>query len=151
MPQQRSRSAKKTSLSRKPGVLLWFRIARIYTRNLRAASDHLRPYGLSAAQFDILAHVGSSTALTQQDLARRMLVTEGNITQLLDKMQTRGLLARRREGRVNHLMLTAAGHTLYEQVRPEQERLQSRQFGPLSVAEQRQLLALLRKLERAGR
>lgn len=133
------------------GRLLWFRIARIYGRNLRVSSEHLRRWDLSAAQFDVLAQVGSAEGLTQTELARRLLVTQGNITQLLDKMERSGLLERRREGRTKHLLLTPAGRALYAEVVPAQEALQAQQFESLSAAEQRQLLALLRKVDRAQR
>lgn len=128
------------------GVVLWARIARFYGRQLRLASAHLRAWELSPAQFDVLATVGRHEGMSQQELADRLLVTQGNITQLLDKLEQRGLLRRCPEGRHKRIVLTEAGRKLHDDVVPMQEDLQARQFAPLSSAEQRQLLGMLRKL-----
>lgn len=134
---------------RRAAVALWGRLARVYSRQLRLAADHLRAWQLSPAQFDVLATVGGHEGLTQQELAERLLVTQGNITQHLDKLEQRGLLRRCREGRLKRLVLTPAGRQLCDTVVPAQEEFQAQQFAPLSPAEQRQLLQLLRKLMQA--
>lgn len=136
---------------RRVGVALWGRIARFYARQLRLATAHLRQWGLSPAQFDVLATVGRHEGITQQELAERLLVTQGNITQLLDKLEQRGLLRRRPEGRLKRVVLTETGRQLHNAVVPAQEDFQAQQFAPLSRAEQQQLLALLRKLQHAQR
>lgn len=137
--------------ARRLGLMLWFRLARAYAQNVRAAGEHLRRWGLTAAQFDVLAQVGSAEGITQRDLARRLFVTQGNVAQLVAKMEARGLVERERQGRVKRLRLTPVGRQLYEEVVPQQERLQASQFEALSLEERRQLLGLLRKLERARR
>ncbi len=136
---------------RRIGVALWGRLARFYERQMRLAAAHLHAWNLSAAQFDVLATVGRHEGMTQQELAERLLVTQGNITQLLDKLERRGLLQRCPDGRTKRLMLTDAGRQLHDDVVPAQERFQGQQFAPLSPAEQHQLLMLLRKLQHAQR
>jgi DNA-binding MarR family transcriptional regulator len=136
---------------RRLGVALWGRLARFYERQLRLAGGHLRAWDLSVAQFDVLAQVGAHEGMTQLDLAERLLVTQGNITQLLDKLERRGLLRRCPEGRLKRLVLTEAGRRLRDAVVPAQERFQAQQFAPLSLAERHQLLVLLRKLQHAQR
>jgi DNA-binding MarR family transcriptional regulator len=78
-------------------------------------------------------------------------VTQGNITQLLDRMEQRGLVARCPEGRSNLLSLTPEGWELYDEVVPAHEEWQAERLSPLTLDEQRQLLSLLDKLERAHR
>lgn len=136
---------------RRLGVALWGRLARFYERQLRLAGAHLRAWDLSTAQFDVLAQIGRHEGMTQLELAERLLVTQGNITQLLDKLERRGLLRRCPEGRLKRLVLTEAGRRIHDDVVPAQEHFQARQFTPLSLAERRQLLALLRKLQHAQR
>ncbi len=133
---------------RRLGVALWARLARVYGRNVRLAETRLRGWDLSVAQFDALAQIGAHERLTQQELAQRLLVTQGNVTQLLDRLERRGLIRRCREGRLKRLMLTEAGRRLRAEVVPGQEQFQVEQFAALSEAEQRSLLALLRKLQR---
>jgi len=130
-------------------VLDWLRLTRVYQKVDRVSVCHLRQYGLSVAQFDVLARVGRAEGLSQQELADALLVTKGNICQLLDRMEEAGLIVRRQEGRANHLFLTDAGRVLFDDVLPRQEALVGRIFGTLSPAEQSELLALLRRLDRS--
>ncbi len=140
-----------TLRERRVGAVLWGRIARFYSCQLRLASAHLRAWELSPAQFDVIATVGRHEEMTQLELADRLLVTQGNITQLLDKLEQRGLLCRCREGRLKRIRLTEAGRKLHDEVVPMQEEFQARQFASLSPSEQRQLLRLLRKLQQTHR
>ena len=132
---------------RRLGVALWARLARVYGRNMRLAEGRLRDADLSVAQFDVLAHVGAHEGITQQALAQRLLVTQGNITQLLDKLERRGLIQRCPEGRLKRLVLTEDGRSLHDRVVPGQEQFQAEQFAALTHAERRQMLSLLRKLQ----
>ena len=120
---------------------------RVYQKVDRASADHLRGWGLSVAQFDVLARVGSQAGIKQQEVADLLLVTKGNVCQLLDRMEDRGLIVRRREGRANHLFLTEAGRRLYDEAVPAQEAMVSERFSALSDEEQAQLHELLRKLD----
>ncbi len=134
---------------RRPAVLAWMRLARVFQKIDRASAEHLRAWGLSVAQFDVIAQVGSAQGLTQQELADKLLVTKGNICQLLDRLEQHGLIRRRQEGRTNHLFLTDAGQRLYQQIIPAQEAFIADQFSALAPEEQAQLLALLRRLDHA--
>jgi DNA-binding MarR family transcriptional regulator len=143
--------SERAARERRMGVALWARLARIYGRNIRLAEGRLREAGLSVAQFDVLAHVGAHEGITQQELAQRLLVTQGAITQLLDRLERRGVIRRCPDGRINRLVLTEEGRSLRESVVPQQEQFQAEQFAALTQAEQRQLLALLGKLQRSQR
>lgn len=132
-------------------VLAWIRLARVFQKLDRATVVHLRPWELNVAQFDVLTQVGSSQNITQQELADRLLVTKGNISQLIDRMEGRGLLNRCQEGRTNVLVLTEKGQTLYKETVPKQEDMIAAQFSALTNEETEQLLRILRKLDRSIR
>jgi DNA-binding MarR family transcriptional regulator len=132
------------------GVALWVRLARPYLRNIRLAEARLRTWNLSVAQFDVLAQVGAQEGIIQQELAQRLLVTQGAVTQLLDKLERRGLIRRCPDGRLKRLVLTEEGRRLRDCVVPGQEQFQAEQFAALTRDEQRQLLTLLRKLAAHG-
>ena len=134
-----------------PPVLAWLRLFRVFQKIDRASSEHLRTWGLSTAQFDILARVGASKGITQQELADRLLVTKGNISQLLDRMEKLGLLRRCQEKRSNILVLTEQGQALYDRVVPAQERLIEAELASLSSSEVGDLQRLLRKVDHALR
>jgi DNA-binding MarR family transcriptional regulator len=97
----------------------------------------------------VLAHVGAAEGITQRELADSLLVTKGNITQLLDRVERRGLISRRREGRTNRLYLTDEGRRLFAEVVPAHEALIDDRLSVLSREEQQRLHELLRKLDRA--
>ena len=132
---------------RAAGLLSWLRLVRVFQRVDRLSTEALRTHGISSAQLDVLARVGSSEGISQQRLADALLVTKGNISQLLGKMEADGLVSRRQDGRSNCLSLTEQGRALYETVVPEQEALVAETLAPLTLDEQRELLRLLRKLD----
>jgi DNA-binding MarR family transcriptional regulator len=134
---------------RRPAVLGWLRLMRVYQKVDRISNEHLKHWGLSVAQFDVLAHVGASEGMTQQELADSLLVTKGNVCQLVDKLEDRGLISRLHQGRANRLFLTDEGRRLFEQVVPAHEIAIAERFSVLSIEEQARLYELLRKFDRA--
>ena len=132
---------------RTPGLLAWWRLARIVQKVDRVATESLRWRQLSPAQVDVLAKVGSSEGISQQELANALLVTKGNVCQLLDKMEGSGLLERRPDGRVNRLFLTEQGRRVHDEVVPQHEAMLAERFNTLSETDQRELLRLLRQLD----
>src|SRR5262245_27343766 len=110
---------------RRLSLLSWFRLARTFQLVDRKTAEHLKEFDLTVAQFDILAQVGASEGMTQQRLADALLVTKGNVCQLLDRMEARHLVERRpaESGRSNHVYLTAEGMALNRRVVPSQEDL----------------------------
>lgn len=134
--------------ARDPAVRAWLRLFRVFHKVDRMATNEMRIHGLTMAQFDVLARVGMQGGMTQQELADSLLVTKGNVCQLLDRMESGGMIRRQQQGRSNCLFLTPEGERLFAQVVPEHEGLIEQAFSTLTPAEQLQLLHLLRKLER---
>jgi DNA-binding MarR family transcriptional regulator len=132
---------------RRPAVLAWLRLARVFQKIDTRSEHFFRSHGLNTAHFDVLAQVGAARGMTQQELADALLVTKGNISQLLSKLEQAGLIARRQEGRTNCLSLTERGQQLFDHVVPQQEDLIADLLAPLTEDEQRELLRLLRKLD----
>lgn len=132
---------------RQSAILAWLRLARVFQKVDTLSERFFRTYDLNTAQFDVLAQVGSTNEMTQQELAAALLVTKGNVSQLISKMEQDDLVMRRQEGRTNFLSLTDKGRTIFETVVPQQEALIANLFEPLSADEQRELLRLLRKLD----
>lgn len=128
-------------------IFLWIRLSRVRRKYERAASEHLRDWHLNLAQFDLLTTIQFSEGITQLDLSKQLLVTQGNITQLLDKLEERGLITRRQEGRTKCLHLTEQGRQLLNTVTTAHFAWNEEQFAQLSATEQEQLLKLLRKLD----
>ncbi|MGF6949969.1 DNA-binding MarR family transcriptional regulator [Neobacillus sp. B4I6] len=117
------------------GLMLWFRITRIYNQSIREFNQHLKKWNLTAAQFDILVQVGSHERLSQQELANKLFVTKGNITQLLRKMEDLGLINREQEWKTKYLSLTEVGKEFFYEVVSKQEQFQASQFSNLNYKE----------------
>jgi DNA-binding MarR family transcriptional regulator len=130
-------------------VAAWLRFVRVFHKIDHRLTQHLRAYDLSLAHFDVLAQLSGNEGISQQALADRLIVTKGNICQIIDRMEERGLLARRQEGRTNRLFFTEQGRALVERIIPEYEAYMDAQFAALSAAERRQLLHALHVLDRS--
>ncbi|QQK79134.1 MarR family transcriptional regulator [Salicibibacter cibi] len=130
------------------GLLLWFRLAHFYNQSVKASNQHLIQFDLSIAQFDVLVQIGAHQPITQQELAHKLLVSKGNITQLIQKLEDRALITRRQEWKTKYISLSEQGTQLYQKVVPQQEQFQASQFQALSKEEQIQLLELLTKLQK---
>jgi DNA-binding MarR family transcriptional regulator len=134
---------------RATGLLAWMRLARVFQKVDRAATESLRFRQLSPAQVDVLAKVGSSEGISQQELANALLVTKGNVCQLLDKMEGSGLLERRPDGRLNRLFLTEVGRQVHDEVVPKHDAMLAGHFDTLTPKDQHELLRLLRQIDRS--
>jgi DNA-binding MarR family transcriptional regulator len=134
---------------RNPALRAWVRMLRLSQKVQPALAETLRSLGLNPAEFDILDTLAAREGLTQQELADALLVTKGNMTYHLCRMEERGLVDRRPEGRKNRLYLTGEGRRLLEEALPEHEALIDERFSGLSVEDRAQLADLLGKLERS--
>jgi len=97
---------------------VWFRLLRLQTRLDLAVSARLKALGLSIPQCDVLTTLTEREGVSQQELAKRLYVTKGNISGLLDRLATSGLVERRSipsDRRSHAIFLTAAGRVLAQQ------------------------------------
>ena len=131
-----------------PSTVIWLRLARIYHRIDQRTAETMKSFGLSVSRFDVLNHAGTPEGRTQQDLAASLLVTKGNITQLLVGLEQDGLIERRSEGRAKRVFLTDRGRDLRQRAVEVQEAEIAREFAVLSSEDQRTLVRLLRTVER---
>ncbi len=139
-----------TRSSLRPSVLAWVRLMRLHSLVSRLAEAQLADKGLSAPRFDVLAQLGAREACATQDaLVRRLMLTKGNVSTLIQKMVEDGLIERREDPdnrRRNRLALTAKGKALRQKAVPCHEAWLDDLFSVLSRREQAKLEALLAKL-----
>ena len=149
------RGARKISLTQgeDPSLHTWLGLVRVYSRMQRALERVLDDAGLTLSQFDVLANLGMSEGITQQQLAERLLVTKGNVCGLLDRMEAAGLVQRKpdpEDRRTNRLHLTRAGRAALRKAFPAHLGLIQECFGAISGAEQQRLTQLLARIENGG-
>jgi DNA-binding MarR family transcriptional regulator len=136
-----------------PAVKAWIGMFRVYQKMQREFERVLDVAGLTAPQFDVLANLGMSEGITQQELAERLLVTKGNVCGLLDRMESAGLVQRRadaKDRRANRIYLTRLGRGALRKAFPAHLGLVQECMGSLSSAELRTLAGLLSRIESGG-
>jgi DNA-binding MarR family transcriptional regulator len=131
----------------------WVELARAFQLIQRRVTSLVSGHGLTLPQFDVLATLRFGEGLTQQELARRLLVTKGNVCGVIDRLEGLGWVERRPDAndrRANRLHLTAGGRRKIDSVLPEHEALVADAMRVLSAADAKALRALLGELARAN-
>lgn len=135
-----------------PTLQTWLALWRVCQKVQRELDGVLNDAGLTLAQFDVLANLGMSEGITQQELAERLLVTKGNVCGVLDRMESAGLVERRpdpKDRRANRLYLTRPGRSALHDAFPAHLGVIQRCFEALSPAERRTLHNLMTRLGEA--
>ena len=109
-----------------------------------AASVH----GLSPGRVGLLIYIDANPGVTQSRLAEAVERDRSTMVGVLDQLQARGLIERRRgdDRRTNGLWLTRAGRGLLSRALRAIARHERRIAARLSVAQKRQLLSLLDRI-----
>ncbi|AOG11436.1 winged helix DNA-binding domain protein [Agrobacterium sp. RAC06] len=92
----------------------------------QALARALAPLDIKPPHLDILVNLYRFEGISQQELARKLLVGRSNMSMLLPQMEKRGLLERRadqRDKRVLRLFLTEEGRSLSEKAMQIQTEL----------------------------
>jgi DNA-binding MarR family transcriptional regulator len=125
------------------------RVTQLVERRIVAV---LSRHGLTLPQFDVIATLRFSAGVTQQELAERLLVTKGNVTGVLDRLEALGWVERRpdpQDRRANRLHLTAAGRRKIGQVMPEHDAVVLDVMKGVSDADVKAFRKVLGEIERA--
>jgi DNA-binding MarR family transcriptional regulator len=130
----------------------WLRLARTYglmLNKLRRTME--QECGLTLPQFDVLAQLyRDGKALTFVELSRKLLVTSGNLTGIVDRLAAAGLVVRQpdsKDRRVVRVELTASGSQLIEEMAPRHASDVAEMMNSLTEPEQlelRRVLGILR-------
>lgn len=113
------------------------------------AAAHAASHGLTLAEFAVLEALYHKGDLLLGELQRKILVSTGGITYLVDRLERKGLVRRvdcPTDRRARYASLTAAGSALIERIFPEHTEWLERAVAGLTQAEQRTAIELLRSL-----
>jgi MarR family 2-MHQ and catechol resistance regulon transcriptional repressor len=113
-----------------------------------AVADMAR-HGLTPAEFGLLEVLYHKGPMLLGDVQRRILVSSGGTTFLVDRLEKRGLLERRlceSDRRARYAALTAAGRALMDEIFPGHAEAIRRAMSGLGLADQREATDLLRVL-----
>ncbi len=109
-----------------PRFRSWISVARACQLMQQALARALAPLDIKPPHLDILVNLYRFEGISQQELARKLLVGRSNMSMLLPQMEKRGLLERRadqRDKRVLRLFLTEEGRSLSEKAMQIQTEL----------------------------
>lgn len=129
--------------------LIWVRLARFHHQSTGLSNQFLAAFDLTSAQFDLLLQIALHEPITQQQLASKILVSEGGMSRSLKRIEQLGWIERQKEWKTNWIRLTKKGADKLEEVYADQVAFQSSLFEDcLDDAEQKQLYFLLSKLQK---
>lgn len=128
---------------------LWVILSRAQDAVAQHAMAHVARHGLTIAEFGILEalyHVGPQLL---SEVQKRLLVSSGGITFLVDRLVAKGLVERQScptDRRARYVALTPAGEALIARLFPEHAAMLTDTMQALSPAEQETAADLLRRL-----
>ena len=127
-------------------VRVWFRMIRLEARMQVAVAERLRRIGVSIPQCDILTTLTEQEGVSQQELAKRLYVTKGNISGLLDRLESAGFVERREaaaDRRQYSIYLTEAGRAMAQRAIAVQMKWIASTLGRMAEADLEALETLL--------
>lgn len=128
---------------------LWIALARCYSTYSKAVAAVVQERGLTLPQFGALEALYHLGPLSLGELADKLLVTGGNVTYVMDRLESQGLVARFRshdDRRVVRAELTDRGRALVAEVFPEHAAYIEHLCRHLDAGEQDELRRLLKQL-----
>lgn len=128
---------------------LWVVLARAYAAvEARVAAD-IETYGLTTTEFGILEALHHKGPLLHGEIQKKVLVTSGGITYLVDRLVAKGLVAREAcptDRRARYAVLTPAGARLIARIFPVHAAVIADMMSALGAREQEALTTQLRHL-----
>jgi MarR family 2-MHQ and catechol resistance regulon transcriptional repressor len=127
----------------------WVVLARAYAAVAHAVEADIAQHALTTTEFGIIEALHHKGPLLLGEIQRKVLVTSGGITYLVDRLVAKGLVRREPspdDRRARYAVLTPAGKELIERIFPAHAQSLARIFSALDAREQAQATALLRKL-----
>jgi MarR family 2-MHQ and catechol resistance regulon transcriptional repressor len=141
-----------TSLDKRQDTAL--KLLVVMSRALNAVTEHvwkddMERHGITPTEFAILEALYHKGPLLLGEVQRKILVTSGGITYLVDRLVEKGLVKREQcaeDRRARYAVLTPAGQALIKKIFPTHAARIEQAMSGLTQAEQREATALLRKL-----
>jgi DNA-binding MarR family transcriptional regulator len=132
-----------------PEVMLWIRLATTFNLVYQEIKHQISRDRITVPQLDIISCLGRTGGLPLSELAERLLVSGGNVTGIIDRLEKNGYVFRARdEGdrRVVRALLTEKGYVLYKAFLPRYKDIVADINKGLTVQERKDLQRLLKKL-----
>jgi len=127
----------------------WVVLARAYLAIYKHVSADVVRYDLTASEFGILEALFHKGPLLLGDLQKKILVTSGGVTYLVNRLIAKGLVMRESfpgDRRSRFAVLTPEGSALIKRIFPGHAKRIAKAMSALSPKEQKRLTVMLRTL-----
>jgi MarR family 2-MHQ and catechol resistance regulon transcriptional repressor len=128
---------------------LWVVLARAHATVVAREQRDLYRYKLTRAEFGVLDALFFKGPLVLGEIQRKILVSSGGMTYLIDRLEKRGLVQRspsRDDRRAIYAALTTQGQAFFREVFAEHVRGLAKSVSALTLDEQSDLTELLKKM-----
>ncbi|MDY7067122.1 Transcriptional regulator SlyA [Pseudomonas extremaustralis] len=115
----------------------------------RIIDTHMEPHGITAAQFKVLIIMAQFGVDTPAELCRHLSLDSGSMTRMLDRLEQKGLLSRKRselDRRQVQLVLTEDGQQLADMLPHIGAQALNQLAGALEPGELQTLEKILKKI-----
>ena len=129
-------------------------IARTAAVMEHAGAEALRPFDLTITQYNVLRILrgAAGEGLCRNEVGERLVTKVPDVTRLLDRMETAGLIVRQRGGEDRRFVstrITEKGLRLLEKIDRELPAIHGRQLGHVSQKRLRELISILEEVRNA--
>jgi MarR family transcriptional regulator, 2-MHQ and catechol-resistance regulon repressor len=132
---------------------LWVVLARAYAAVQTHSLADIERHGLTVGEFGILESLFHKGPMLLGEVQKRILVSSGGITYLVDRLEAKGLVERQEcpgDRRARFAALTEQGEALIRQIFPGHAQCIEHALSGLDAEEQERAIALLRRLGRTA-
>lgn len=130
-------------------IMLWVRLAMTFNVVYHEIKHELSKEHFTVPQLEIISCLDRKKGLSLSEIAERLLVSGGNVTGIIDRLERDGYVYRARDKadrRVVRALLTEKGFAFYKSFLPRYKEVMHRINSGLTVQERKQLQRLLKKL-----
>jgi DNA-binding MarR family transcriptional regulator len=138
------------SAAKQPFLSVLRELATTYQAFCAYDEAHIREYGLTPPQFDVICTLGNTPGMMMNQLAEKTLVTKGTLTGIVDRLEQKGLVRREvppENRRCFMIVLTSEGEVLFEKLFPHHISYLKSRFDQLSDDELEQIKTALQRLK----
>jgi MarR family transcriptional regulator, 2-MHQ and catechol-resistance regulon repressor len=128
---------------------VWIVLARTHNAVSQRAADDVARHGLTLAEFAVLEALYHKGPLLLGEVQKKILVSSGGVTYLVDRLEQRGYVRRKlceQDRRARYAELTSEGKELMDRIFPEHADMITETISALSAQEQRDLIRMMKEL-----
>ena len=133
----------------------WLRLLSCETIIERDLRTRLREnFSITLPQFDVLSELErASKPLTMSELSHELMVSNGNVTGVIDRLEKNGFIERHRpkhDRRIQQIELTTQGRRQFNKMALQHEKWLDRLLSDLSMKDMSSLKTLLLKMRHSA-